>query len=86
MEIAEFFIRFLTDEGDLVFDPFAGSNTTGATAELLNRRWISCEPEWHYAASSAVRFPYQAVDYLHPALKPKPQGAPKAKGEYAPIA
>jgi DNA modification methylase len=32
-EIAEFFIRFLTDPGDLVFDPFAGSNTTGAVAE-----------------------------------------------------
>jgi hypothetical protein len=32
-ELAEFFIRFLTDENDLVLDPFAGSNTTGAVAQ-----------------------------------------------------
>ena len=29
--IVSFFINYLTDENDLVFDPFAGSNTTGAT-------------------------------------------------------
>ena len=32
-ELVEFFLRFLTDEGDVVMDPFAGSNTTGAMAE-----------------------------------------------------
>jgi hypothetical protein len=26
----EFFIKLLTDEADIVLDPFAGSNTTGA--------------------------------------------------------
>lgn len=55
-ELAEFFIRFLTDEADLVLDPFAGSNTTGAVAEKLNRRWLSCEADWKYAASSISRF------------------------------
>src|SRR4029077_12715185 len=29
-EVAAFFIRLLTRPGDLVLDPFAGSNTTGA--------------------------------------------------------
>ena len=29
-ELVEFFVRFLTDGSDLVLDPFAGSNTTGA--------------------------------------------------------
>jgi site-specific DNA-methyltransferase (cytosine-N4-specific) len=56
-ELAEFFIKFLTDSGDLVIDPFAGSNTTGAVAELLGRRWLTCEANWDYAASSVVRFP-----------------------------
>jgi site-specific DNA-methyltransferase (cytosine-N4-specific) len=37
--LAQFFIKFLTDEGDLVLDPFGGSNTTGAAAETLKRRW-----------------------------------------------
>ncbi|WP_134946848.1 DNA methyltransferase [Salmonella enterica] len=32
--IVNFFIDFLTDENDLIFDPFGGSNTTGFCAEL----------------------------------------------------
>jgi DNA modification methylase len=36
-----FFIKLLTDPDDLVVDPFAGSNTTGAVAESLHRRWIA---------------------------------------------
>jgi site-specific DNA-methyltransferase (cytosine-N4-specific) len=55
-KIAEFFIKFLTDENDLVLDPFAGSNTTGATAERLNRRWISIEALTPYAVSSISHF------------------------------
>lgn len=55
-ELAEFFIRFLTDEGDLVVDPFAGSNTTGAVAEATNRRWLSIELDADYIAGSIGRF------------------------------
>ena len=53
--LAEFFIRFLTDENDLVMDPFGGSNTTGAVAERLKRRWLSIEVNKQYATSSEVR-------------------------------
>ncbi len=55
-ELAEFFIRFLTDEDDLVVDPFGGSNTTGATAEMLRRQWLTVEPECDYIAGSRGRF------------------------------
>jgi len=55
--LPEFFIRFLTQEGDLVLDPFAGSNTTGAVAESLDRRWISIEPNQDYVRGSIGRFP-----------------------------
>jgi site-specific DNA-methyltransferase (cytosine-N4-specific) len=55
-DIVEFFVRFLTDEDDLVLDPFAGSNTTGAVAQSLGRRWISIEADWTYAAPSIGRF------------------------------
>lgn len=54
-KLAEFFIKFLTGEKDLVLDPFAGSNTTGATAELLNRKWLSIELESRYVISSQSR-------------------------------
>lgn len=53
---AEFFIKFLTDQGDLVLDPFAGSNTTGFVAETLQRRWISFEINSDYVMGSFYRF------------------------------
>lgn len=54
---AEFFIKFLTNEHDMVFDPFAGSNTTGFAAESLNRRWLACELSEEYLKGSTFRFP-----------------------------
>ncbi|MEI2578103.1 DNA-methyltransferase [Scytonema sp. PRP1] len=53
---AQFFINFLTDEGDIVLDPFAGSNTTGFVAEVLQRRWISFEINEDYIIGSRYRF------------------------------
>lgn len=54
--LAEFFIKFLTTPGALVIDPFAGSNTTGAAAEKLNRRWVSIETNELYVDGSLGRF------------------------------
>lgn len=54
--LPSFFIRLLTDSGDVVLDPFAGSNTTGATAEKLERRWIALELEEEYLNASRFRF------------------------------
>lgn len=54
--IAEFFISFLTRKGDLVLDPFAGSNTTGATAERLARQWVAVERQFEYLQGSIGRF------------------------------
>jgi site-specific DNA-methyltransferase (cytosine-N4-specific) len=53
---AEFFIKFLTDKGDLVLDPFAGSNTTGYVAEQLQRRWLAFEINEEYLKGSYIRF------------------------------
>lgn len=54
--IPEFFIRFLTDEQDTVFDPFAGSCVTGEVAERLGRRWICSEVEEAYLKGAIGRF------------------------------
>lgn len=56
LSLADFFIEFLTDSGDLVLDPFAGSNTTGFCAEKSNRKWISIEAEKNYGLQSMIRF------------------------------
>jgi DNA modification methylase len=52
----EFFIRMLTDPGDLVVDIFGGSNTTGYVAEVEGRRWLTFEANLEYVAASAFRF------------------------------
>lgn len=54
--IPEFFIKFLTQEDDIVLDCFSGSNTTGAIAEKLNRKWIAIEMDPSYYLGSQFRF------------------------------
>ncbi|MGH8502407.1 MAG: DNA-methyltransferase [Gammaproteobacteria bacterium] len=54
--LPDFFIRLLTDEGDVVLDPFAGSNTAGAVAERLARRWLALELVEEYLEASKFRF------------------------------
>ena len=54
--LASFFVHFLTDPGDLVLDPFAGSNTTGFVAELAGRRWVAIDQEKKYVEQSRIRF------------------------------
>lgn len=54
--LPEFFINFLSDSGNIVLDPFAGSNTTGAIAESLDRRWLAFENEARYVENSRLRF------------------------------
>lgn len=55
-EIPEYFIRMLTDEGDIVLDPFAGSCVTGEVAERLKRKWICCEIVEEYLQGGVFRF------------------------------
>jgi site-specific DNA-methyltransferase (cytosine-N4-specific) len=55
-KLPEFFIRLLTDPGDLVVDIFAGSNTTGMVAESEGRRWLAFELNRDYVAASVLRF------------------------------
>lgn len=54
--LPDFFIKLLTDPSDLVLDPFAGSNTTGAVADGLGRRWLATETVEEYVAASRFRF------------------------------
>lgn len=64
--LAGFFIQLLTDEGDLVVDPFAGSNTTGAVAEQLNRSWLGIEAHLPYAEGAKGRFLIQMPEGQQP--------------------
>mgnify|MGYP000961847512 CR=1 FL=1 len=40
-QLPRFFIELLTNENDIVYDPFSGRGTTALEAALLNRRFIA---------------------------------------------
>lgn len=54
--LPEYFIRMLTDPGDMVFDPFGGSCVTGMVAEALERRWACVELNAGYLQGAVARF------------------------------
>lgn len=54
--LASFFIQFLTDPGDIVLDPFAGSNTTGYVAECFRRKWFAVDAKDDYVEQAKIRF------------------------------
>ena len=54
--LVSFFIQFLTDPGDIVLDPFSGSNTTGYVAEKLQRKWVGIEINENYLTQAKLRF------------------------------
>ena len=72
-ELPEYFIRLLTDRGDAVLDPFAGSCVTGAVAERLQRRWTCCELNEDYLKGALARFetpcPGDSEDLIPAALE-----------------
>jgi len=46
--LPDFFIKLMTKEGQLVFDPFGGTCTTAVAAEKLGRRWLLTELDNRY--------------------------------------
>ena len=54
--LPEYFIRMLTDQGDLVFDPFGGSCVTGEVAERLKRKWVCSDLVEDYLIGALGRF------------------------------
>lgn len=66
--LPEYFIRMLSDPGDLVLDPFGGSCITGEVAERLKRKWVCAELIESYLEGALGRF----VEHEAPET-PKPQ-------------
>lgn len=54
--MAEFLVRHAVPEHALVWDPFAGSLTTGEAAERSGRRWVAHDLALAYVAGGRHRF------------------------------
>jgi DNA modification methylase len=60
-DLPEYFIRMLTDPGDMVLDPFGGSCVTGEVAERLGRKWVCSEMVEDYLEGALGRFVQRPV-------------------------
>jgi len=49
LSLMERLVRIYTNEGDIVYDPFMGSGTTGLACKNLERKFVGCEinPEYY---------------------------------------
>lgn len=61
VRLMEHFIEVLSDEGDVVLDPFMGSGSSGLAAKKLNRDFIGIEISEEYYNISKSR-----IDGVHP--------------------
>ena len=55
-DLPQFLIGLCTEKGDVVLDPFAGSNMTGYVAQKMGRRWLAFETEEEYLEGAEFRF------------------------------
>ena len=55
-QLPAFFVRMLCGDDSVIFDPFAGSCTTGEVAENMGRHWICCDLEAPYLRGAKFRF------------------------------
>lgn len=70
-ELPEYFVRMLTEKGDLVVDPFAGSCVTGEVCQRLRRRWICADLVEEYLQGAIARFlrPANQLAFVAPTFK-----------------
>ena len=83
-------ILMLSNEGDLVCDPFGGSNVVGKVALELNRRYLSTELSKEYfdigcemLKMGDENFDRESLDVINEMVYPDPQ---KAQDNIKPIA
>ncbi len=72
-ELPEYFIRMLTDRGDLVLDPFGGSCVTGEVSQRLGRKWMCTELMEEYLKGAVGRFTPNGAATVKDPAKAKPE-------------
>ena len=55
LQLLEHFVTILSNEGDIIFDPFSGSGSSGAAALMHGRKYIGSEISKEYYENSIKR-------------------------------
>lgn len=55
-ELVEFLVKFASEEGELIADPFGGSLTSALVAHKLGRRFITADTIYEYLKGGSLRF------------------------------
>ena len=63
-QLPEYFIKFLTDQGDTILDPFSGIGTTGLPCRDTNRNYIGYELNPTYVDFSRKRINGESETYF----------------------
>lgn len=85
-QVPEFFMRLLTNRGDFVIDPFAGSCATGEAAESLQRHWLCIEMEKTYLQGAQGRFVSDGAGTSSATTQLRPDYKVARLGRYSPTA
>ena len=72
LALAMFLVQWLSRPGDLVVDPFGGTQTTPKACELLGRLWMSSEIMAEYVMNGRFRFDPESLDQPEIARKSLP--------------
>lgn len=65
VDLIAYLIKTLTQEGDIIYDPFMGSGTLAVAANRLKRQWIGSEISSEYVELANKRLePYLAQEQL----------------------
>ena len=64
VELMERIIKLTSEEGDLIFDPFAGSGTTAIACMNTNRRFIGAEIDTLYFDMANERIAERGIDFV----------------------
>lgn len=68
VELTNFLVSLLTDDGDLIVDPFCGSGSTLVSAAMCGRRYLGGDNDESYCAIAARRV--QRIDLEEANLRP----------------
>lgn len=61
VKVLQWIISYLSNEGDIVLDPFMGSGSTGVACKLLKRKFIGIEQDEKYFITAQKRILSQTI-------------------------